>query len=81
MKKVFALLLVSVFAFCMVGCGEDEEEGCTSEAAQACLDDYNLCAADAGLDALLTCTTAYCDCLEGLGCDVTDICATSDAGV
>jgi hypothetical protein len=76
MKKVFALLLVSVFAFGMVGCAEDEET-CTTEAAQACMDNYTAC--DAGDPA--ACATDYCTCLTNIGCDTADVCAADDAGL
>jgi hypothetical protein len=77
MKKVFALLLVCVFAFCMVGCGDDDEDTCTPEGAQACLDNYNAC--DAGDPA--ACATNYCTCLEGLGCDTAGTSCADDAGL
>jgi hypothetical protein len=83
MKKVFALLLVSVFAFGMVGCGDDDDAGCTTEAATACSDAYTACATDAGvdLDAANACLDTYCTCLTDLGCDMTGIDCGGDAGV
>jgi hypothetical protein len=83
MKKVFALLLVSVFAFGMVGCGDDDDSaGCTTEGAQACADAYTACTTDAGtdMDVFAACTTTYCTCLTDLGCDMTGI-DCGDAGV
>jgi hypothetical protein len=77
MKKVFALLLVSVFAIAMVGCGDDDGGAtCDETSVQGCYDDYTACTegldatASTYLDDLQACVDDYCTCLEDIGCDM-----------
>jgi hypothetical protein len=66
MKKVFAILLVSVFAFAMVACGDDDDGGSALDNVAACQE---------AEDALneLTCLTVdfnfSCDSYDGTTCD------------
>ena len=66
MKKVFALLLVSVFAFAMVACGDDDGGGSTLDNVAACEEMQ-----DAHNE--LTCITVdfdySCDSYDGTTCD------------
>ena len=74
MKKVFALLLVSVFAFGMVGCGDDD----AANPCQGCADTYCSCVTACGDAADLTCLT-NCG-TTAAQCLVDNSCTTSDAG-
>ena len=69
MKKVFAILLVSVFAFAMVACGDDDD-GASFDNVTACQDledTINGLECYAGYEVDMTCDT-----YEDYTCDVAD---------
>ena len=79
MKKVIALVLIAMFAFVAIGCGDDDEGGgCNEDNVQACFDDYTTCTegldpmGDTYMDDLDACLDDYCNCLEATGCDIPD---------
>lgn len=66
MKKVFAILLVSVFAFAMVACGDDDDGGSSVDNVAACQeleDTMN------ELECLTVDFDYSCDSYDGTTCD------------
>ena len=68
MKKVFAILLVSVFAFAMVACGDDDDGAVDNVGACQSLEDtINGLACYEGAEVDMT-----CDIYEDAACDISD---------